>query len=108
LLRAVTIFALCSQAGAWSQQAKLPPGQESVSKVTLRGRITAKGNPLAAATVTITNPVFGASRTASTDASASWSFPASRRGVYLVRVEKEGYSPFARQQSVLSADQELD
>ena len=34
--------------------------------------------------------------------------PRLRRGLYLVRVEKNGYSPFARQLSVLSLDQELD
>jgi trimeric autotransporter adhesin len=108
LLPAVAILTLCSQPGAWSQQATLSSGQQSVSEVPLGGRVTAKGQPLAEATVTVVNPVSGASLTALTDASGAWSLPAVRRGVYLVRAEKEGYSPFARQQSVPSADQEFD
>jgi hypothetical protein len=45
LLRAVTIFALCSQAGAWSQ-AKLSAGQESATEITLHGHVTAQGRPV--------------------------------------------------------------
>lgn len=93
---------LCSQHGAWSQQGKLSPN------VAFRGHVTAEGQPLAEATVTVTNPVSGAGLMALTDASGAWSLPALRRGVYLVRIEKEGYSPLARQQSVPSADQQFD
>ena len=63
---------------------------------------------MASATVTVTNPVSGASLTTLTDNAGAWSTPGLRRGVYLIRVEKNGYSPFARQLSVLSVDQELD
>jgi trimeric autotransporter adhesin len=63
---------------------------------------------VAAATVTVTKPVSGESLTAVTDASGDWSFLHLRRGVYLVRVEKEGYSPLVRQENVSSANQELD
>jgi hypothetical protein len=107
LLRAVTIFALCSQAGAWSQ-AKLSAGQESASQITLHGHVTAQGRPVDSATVTISNPVSGSVLTTFTDNDGAWSMPGVRRGLYLVRVEKNGYSPFARQLSVLSVHQELD
>jgi hypothetical protein len=92
---------LCSQPGAWSQLTR-------VSQVAVGGRVTAKGQPLAEATVTVTNPISGARITAMTDASDTWSLPGLRRGVYLIRIEKDGYSPFTRQQSVPSADQEFD
>jgi hypothetical protein len=108
LLAAAAILTLCSQPDAWSQQTRLSPRQQSVSKVAFGGRVTAEGQPLAEATVTVTNPVSGASLTTLTDASGAWSMPALRRGVYVVLVEKEGYSPFDRQQSVLTADQEFD
>ncbi len=107
LLCALTIFVLCSQAGAWSQ-AKLSAGQESAAKITLHGHVTAQDQPVDSATVTISNPVSGSILTTFTDHAGAWSMPRLRRGLYLVRVEKNGYSPFARQLSVLSLDQELD
>jgi Carboxypeptidase regulatory-like domain len=54
------------------------------------------------------NPVSGSVLTTFTDNAGAWSMPGVRRGPYLVRVEKNGYSPFARQLSVLSVHQELD
>ncbi len=108
LLPALVIVALCSRPAAWSQEAKLSPGQQPDAKVTLGGRVTSKGQPLAKATVTVINTISGARLTALTDPSGAWSLLALRRGVYLVRVEKPGYAPLARQQSVITADEGFD
>jgi hypothetical protein len=80
----------------------------SASETTLLGHVTAQGRPVDSATVTISNPVSGSVLTTFTDNDGAWSMPGVRRGLYLVRVEKNGYSPFARQLSVLSVHQELD
>ena len=77
-------------------------------QITLHGRVTAQDQPVNLATVTISNPVSGSVLTTFTDNAGAWSMPRLRRGLYVVRVEKNGYSSFARQLSVLSVDQELD
>ena len=61
---------------------------------------------MAGTTVTVTNPQTNATRTATTNASGNYVFPALLPGVYDVRVEAQGFQPEVRNGVQLQVQQE--
>ncbi|HTA68204.1 MAG TPA: carboxypeptidase regulatory-like domain-containing protein [Bryobacteraceae bacterium] len=74
---------------------------------SITGVVTdSSGGIVAGATVTVTNPQTNATRTATTNASGNYVFPALLPGVYDVRVEAQGFQPEVRNGVQLQVQQE--
>lgn len=69
--------------------------------------LDASDNAVVGATVTITSPKTGATRTVTTNEAGGFSVPALQPDIYTVRIELKGFRVLERQNNVLSANENL-
>jgi hypothetical protein len=69
--------------------------------------LDASDNAVVGATVTITSPKTGTTRTVTTNESGGFTVPALQPDIYTVRIELKGFRVLERQNNVLSANENL-